>query len=118
MGYFIYGWCYVLVDVICFGEKVNVICLEIEQILIFNFKGVDEEIFECEFYVICCCIEKVVVVVGIGEFYIVLFFCCLIIYKGMMFVEQVVVFYLDLMDECFELVFVIYYQCYFINIFL
>lgn len=35
----------------------------------------------------------------------------------MMLVEQVVEFYFDLMDECFELVFVIYYQCYLINIF-
>lgn len=118
MGYYIYGWWYVLVNISVLGEKVNVICFEIEQILICCEKDIDQEQFECELYIICCCIEKVVIVVQIGGFYFVLLLCWLIIYKGMMLVEQVVEFYFDLKDEWFESVFVIYYQCYFINIFL
>lgn len=41
MGYYIYGWCYVLVSIECLGEKVNVICFEIEQILICCEKDID-----------------------------------------------------------------------------
>ena len=46
MGYYIYGWRHVPVNIECLGEKANTTRPEIEQILISNSKGVDEETFE------------------------------------------------------------------------
>ena len=58
MGYYIYGWRHVPVDISVLGEKANATRPEIEQILISNIKGVDEETFERELYVIRRRIEK------------------------------------------------------------
>ncbi|MGR3436808.1 MAG: glutamate synthase large subunit, partial [Shimia sp.] len=58
MGYYIYGWRHVPVNVRCLGAKANATRPEIEQILISNAKGVDEETFERELYVIRRRIEK------------------------------------------------------------
>ena len=52
MGYYIYGWRHVPVEVGCLGEKANATRPEIEQILISNSKGVDEVTFERELYVL------------------------------------------------------------------
>ena len=60
MGYYIYGWRHVPVEIECLGEKANETRPEIEQILISNSKGVDEEQFERELYVIRRRIEKAV----------------------------------------------------------
>lgn len=46
MGYYIYGWRHVPVNVAVLGEKANATRPEIEQILISNIKGVDKETFE------------------------------------------------------------------------
>ena len=46
MGYYIYGWRHVPVDISCLGEKANTTRPEIEQILISNSQGSDEEKFE------------------------------------------------------------------------
>ncbi|WP_293577041.1 glutamate synthase large subunit [Phaeobacter sp.] len=117
MGYYIYGWRHVPVDVTCLGEKANATRPEIEQILISNSKGVDEETFERELYVIRRRIEKAAAAGGIGELYLASLSCRSIIYKGMMLAEQVAVFYPDLMDERFESAFAIYHQRYSTNTF-
>ncbi|MEP2717965.1 glutamate synthase large subunit [Pseudophaeobacter sp.] len=117
MGYYIYGWRHVPVDVTCLGDKANATRPEIEQILISNSKGVDEETFERELYVIRRRIEKAAVAAGIGELYLASLSCRSIIYKGMMLAEQVAVFYPDLMDERFESAFAIYHQRYSTNTF-
>ena len=52
MGYYIYGWRHVPVDISCLGDKANATRPEIEQILIANSKDVSEETFERELYVI------------------------------------------------------------------
>ena len=117
MGYYIYGWRHVPVDVTCLGEKANATRPEIEQILISNSKGVDEETFERELYVIRRRIEKAAAAAGIGELYLASLSCRSIIYKGMMLAEQVAVFYPDLMDERFESAFAIYHQRYSTNTF-
>ncbi|PIB23049.1 glutamate synthase subunit alpha [Amylibacter kogurei] len=117
MGYYIYGWRHVPVDVSCLGEKANATRPEIEQILISNSKGVDEETFERELYVIRRRIEKQVVASQIKDFYVCSLSCRSIIYKGMMLAEQVAVFYPDLMDERFESAFAIYHQRYSTNTF-
>ncbi len=117
MGYYIYGWRHVPVDITCLGEKANSTRPEIEQILISNSKGVDEETFERELYVIRRRIEKAAAAAGVGELYLCSLSCRSIIYKGMMLAEQVSVFYPDLEDERFESAFAIYHQRYSTNTF-
>ncbi|MBP0482244.1 glutamate synthase large subunit [Sagittula salina] len=117
MGYYIYGWRHVPVNVDCLGEKANATRPEIEQILISNAKGVDEEQFERELYVIRRRIEKAAAAAGVGQLYIASLSCRSIIYKGMMLAEQVSEFYPDLQDERFESAFAIYHQRYSTNTF-
>ena len=117
MGHYIYGWRHVPVDVTCLGEKANATRPEIEQILISNSKGVDEETFERELYVIRRRIEKAAAAAGISDLYLASLSCRSIIYKGMMLAEQVAVFYPDLMDDRFESAFAIYHQRYSTNTF-
>ncbi|MCC1494778.1 glutamate synthase large subunit [Cognatishimia sp. F0-27] len=118
MGYYIYGWRHVPVEVSCLGEKANATRPEIEQILISNSKGVDEETFERELYVIRRRIEKAAAAQGgLGGLYIASLSCRSIIYKGMMLAEQVGEFYPDLLDARFESAFAIYHQRYSTNTF-
>ena len=95
MGYYIYGWRHVPVDISCLGDKANATRPEIEQILISNSKGVDEETFERELYVIRRRIEKAAAAAQVNELYISSLSCRSVIYKGMMLAEQVAVFYPD-----------------------
>ena len=117
MDYTIYGWRHVPVDVSVLGEKANATRPEIEQILIANTKGVDEETFERELYVIRRRIEKAAAAAQIPQMYICSLSCRSIIYKGMMLAEQVAEFYPDLQDERFESAFAIYHQRYSTNTF-
>ncbi|QDY69957.1 glutamate synthase large subunit [Qingshengfaniella alkalisoli] len=117
MGYYIYGWRHVPVDISCLGEKANATRPEIEQILIKNSKGVDEETFERELYVIRRRIEKAAAAAQVGSLYICSLSCRSIIYKGMMLAEQVAEFYPDLQDDRFESSFAIYHQRYSTNTF-
>ncbi|MGC8201167.1 glutamate synthase large subunit [Aliiroseovarius sp. PTFE2010] len=117
MGYYIYGWRHVPVQIECLGEKANATRPEIEQILISNSKGVDQETFERELYVIRRRIEKAAFAAGVREMYICSLSCRSIIYKGMMLAEQVAEFYPDLLDERFESAFAIYHQRYSTNTF-
>ena len=117
MGYYIYGWRHVPVDVSCLGEKANATRPEIEQILISNSKGVDEDTFERELYVIRRRIEKAAAAAQVPSLYIASLSCRSIIYKGMMLAEQVAEFYPDLMDERFESAFALYHQRYSTNTF-
>ncbi len=117
MGYSIYGWRHVPVDVSCLGEKANATRPEIEQILISNTKNVDEERFERELYIIRRRIEKEAAAARINDLYICSLSCRSIIYKGMMLAEQVAVFYPDLQDDRFTSAFAIYHQRYSTNTF-
>jgi glutamate synthase (NADPH/NADH) large chain len=117
LGYYIYGWRHVPVDVDVLGDKANATRPEIEQILIANSKGVDEETFERELYVIRRRIEKAAAAEGISGLYLASLSCRSIIYKGMMLAEQVGEFYPDLKDERFESAFAIYHQRYSTNTF-
>ncbi|MDF0601156.1 glutamate synthase large subunit [Psychromarinibacter sp. C21-152] len=117
MGYYIYGWRHVPVNIGVLGEKANATRPEIEQILISNSKGVDEETFERELYVIRRRIEKAAAAAQVGGLYIASLSCRSIIYKGMMLAEQVAEFYPDLKDERFESAFAIYHQRYSTNTF-
>jgi glutamate synthase (NADPH/NADH) large chain len=117
LGYYIYGWRQVPVIIAVLGEKANSTRPAIEQILISNVKGADEETFERELYVIRRRIEKAVAQAQISGFYICSLSCRSIIYKGMMLAEQVAEFYPDLKDERFASAFAIYHQRYSTNTF-
>ena len=117
MGYYIYGWRHVPVDVSVLGDKANATRPEIEQIIISNSKGVDVETFERELYVIRRRIEKAAQAAGIREMCICSLSCRSIIYKGMMLAQDVANFYPDLMDARFESAFAIYHQRYSTNTF-
>ncbi|SLN71008.1 glutamate synthase large subunit [Roseisalinus antarcticus] len=117
MGYYIYGWRHVPVDVSVLGEKANATRPEIEQILISNSKGVDEETFERELYVIRRRIEKAAAAAQVPQLYLASLSCRSIIYKGMMLAQDVAEFYRDLLDERFTSAFAIYHQRYSTNTF-
>ncbi|MFD0980563.1 glutamate synthase large subunit [Tropicimonas aquimaris] len=117
MGYYIYGWRHVPVNIECLGDKANATRPEIEQILISNAKGVDEETFERELYVIRRRIEKAAAAARVPGFYVCSLSCRSVIYKGMMLAQDVAEFYPDLKDERFESAFAIYHQRYSTNTF-
>ena len=117
MGYYIYGWRHVPVNVACLGDKANATRPEIEQILISNSKGVTEEIFERELYVIRRRIENAALAAGINELYLASLSCRSIIYKGMFLAQDVSEFYPDLKDDRFESAFALYHQRYSTNTF-
>ncbi|SOD94616.1 glutamate synthase large subunit [Caenispirillum bisanense] len=116
-GYTIYGWRQVPVDISVIGEKANATRPEIEQIMIANTKGVDDDKFENDLYVIRRRIEKKVLAEHITEFYICSLSCRSIIYKGMFLAEQLTTFYPDLLDQRFVSSFAIYHQRYSTNTF-
>ena len=117
MGYYIYGWRHVPVNIDVLGEKANATRPEIEQILISNSKGVDEDTFERELYVIRRRIEKAALAAQVPTLYLASLSCRSIIYKGMMLAQDVAEFYPDLKDERFESAFAIYHQRYSTNTF-
>ena len=117
MGHVIYGWRHVPVDVSVLGEKANATRPEIEQILISDARGQDEEAFERELYVIRRRIEKAAFAAGVRDLYVCSLSCRSVIYKGMMLAEQVDAFYPDLQDPRFESAFAIYHQRYSTNTF-
>ncbi|HWT96098.1 MAG TPA: glutamate synthase large subunit, partial [Terriglobales bacterium] len=116
-GYTIYGWRQVPVNIAIIGEKANATRPEIEQIMICNNRGVTEEQFETDLYVIRRRIEKASAGEGIGELYICSMSCRSMIYKGMFLAEQLTAFYPDLLDERFVSNFAIYHQRYSTNTF-
>jgi len=116
-GYTIYGWRQVPVNIAIIGEKANATRPEIEQIMICNNRGVTEEQFETDLYIIRRRIEKAAAGEGIGELYICSMSCRSMIYKGMFLAEQLTAFYPDLLDERFVSNFAIYHQRYSTNTF-
>ena len=117
LGYYIYGWRQVPIDVGIIGEKANATRPEIEQIMIANTHGVPEDQFERDLYVIRRRIEKEVRDASINDFYICSLSCRSVIYKGMFLAEQLTAFYPDLLDERFVSNFAIYHQRYSTNTF-
>jgi glutamate synthase (NADPH/NADH) large chain len=69
-GYRIYGWRQVPIDVSCIGEKANATRPEIEQIMLWNARGVAEDVFERELYIIRRKIEKAAIAAQIPELYL------------------------------------------------
>ncbi|ACI50126.1 Glutamate synthase (ferredoxin) [Gluconacetobacter diazotrophicus PA1 5] len=115
-GYGIYGWRQVPIDTACIGEKANATRPEIEQIMIRNLLGHDEETFERDLYVIRRRIEKSAIANQV-DLYICSMSCRSVIYKGMFLAEHLTNFYPDLLDERFVSRFAIYHQRYSTNTF-
>ena len=116
LGYGIYGWRQVPIDVSCIGEKANATRPEIEQIMI-RGRGADPAAFERDLYVIRRRIEKQAIAAQVGELYICSLSCRSIIYKGMFLAESLTQFYPDLLDPRFISRFAIYHQRYSTNTF-
>ena len=117
MGHVIYGWRHVPVDTAVLGDKANATRPEIEQILISDARGLDEEAFERELYVIRRRVEKAAFAAGVRDLYVCSLSCRSVIYKGMMLAQDVSEFYPDLRDPRFESAFAIYHQRYSTNTF-
>ncbi|MCC7428134.1 MAG: glutamate synthase large subunit [Alphaproteobacteria bacterium] len=116
-GYAIYGWRQVPINVAAIGEKANATRPEIEQIMIANSRGSDEEGFERDLYVIRRRIEKQAAAAQIPDLYFCSLSCRSLIYKGMFLAEALTEFYPDLLDERFVSRFAIYHQRYSTNTF-
>ena len=117
LGYAIYGWRQVPINVACIGEKANATRPEIEQIMIRNTSGADDDAFERDLYVIRRRIEKQAIAAQVAELYVCSLSCRSIIYKGMFLAESLTEFYPDLMDPRFVSRFAIYHQRYSTNTF-
>ncbi|WP_439595802.1 glutamate synthase large subunit [Falsiroseomonas sp.] len=116
-GYNIYSWRQVPIDVACIGEKANATRPEIEQILIWNPRGTDEDTYERDLFVIRRRIEKQAIAAQIPELYLCSLSCRSIVYKGMFLAESLTEFYPDLLDARFVSRFAIYHQRYSTNTF-
>ncbi|MXV44122.1 glutamate synthase large subunit [Saccharibacter sp. 17.LH.SD] len=115
-GYGIYGWRQVPIDTACIGEKANETRPEIEQIIIRNTLGHNEDDLERDLYVIRRRIEKAAAEAHV-DLYICSLSCRSLIYKGMFLAEHLTDFYPDLLDERFISRFAIYHQRYSTNTF-
>ncbi|WP_026438645.1 glutamate synthase large subunit [Acidocella facilis] len=116
-GYRIYGWRQVPINVACIGEKANATRPEIEQIMLWNARGISEDEFERELYIIRRKIEKAAIEAQVPELYLCSLSCRSIVYKGMFLAESLTEFYPDLLDERFVSRFAIYHQRYSTNTF-
>ncbi len=116
-GYSIYGWRQVPVNSDAIGEKALATRPEIEQIMIANDRGIPDDRFERDLYLIRRRIEKAVLAVHITDFYICSLSCRSVIYKGMFLAEHIDDFYPDLLDQRFVSSFAIFHQRYSTNTF-
>ncbi len=116
-GYRIYGWRQVPINVECIGEKANATRPEIEQIMLWNARGIPDDEFERELYIIRRKIEKAALEAQISELYLCSLSCSSIVYKGMFLAESLTEFYPDLLDARFVSRFAIYHQRYSTNTF-
>lgn len=116
-GHGILGWRQVPIDSSVIGEKANASRPEIEQVIIANKRGVDDDQFEIDLYITRRRIEKQVLDHHITGFYICSLSCRSLIYKGMFLAEQLTAFYPDLLDERFVSRFAIFHQRYSTNTF-
>ena len=114
-GYAIRGWRQVPVDTSVLGEKAAATRPEIEQIVIANPRGRDDERFERDLYIIRRRIERQALAENITDLYICSLSCRSIIYKGLFLAEALASFYPDLQDERFVSSFALFHQRYSTN---
>jgi len=117
LGFYLYGWRQVPVDLSVIGEKANATRPEIEQIIFGTGESPDNEALDRQLYLCRRRIEKQVREAGIVGFYICSLSAHSLIYKGMFLAEQLSNFYPDLLDERFASAFAIFHQRYSTNTF-
>jgi glutamate synthase (NADPH/NADH) large chain len=117
IGFYLYGWRQVPVDISIIGEKANATRPEIEQIMFDVGETMDLETLDRRLYLCRRRIEKRVREAAIQEFYICSLSSRSLIYKGMFLAEQLSNFYPDLKDERFVSAFAIFHQRYSTNTF-
>lgn len=116
-GYNIYGWRRVPVDISIVGDKAQETRPEIEQIMVANNSGLDDDAFERDLYLIRRRIEKAARNAQINNLYVCSLSTRSIVYKGLFLAEQLSSFYPDLMDKGFISNFAVYHQRYSTNTF-
>ena len=117
MGHRIYGWRQVPIVVAALGRKAASTRPEIEQIMIENGRGIGDDEFERDLYVMRRRIEKAVEQEGLAGFYVCSLSCRSVIYKGLFLAEQLANFYPDLSHPLVQSDFVIYHQRFSTNTF-
>jgi glutamate synthase (NADPH/NADH) large chain len=117
IGFYLYGWRQVPVDISIIGEKANATRPEIEQVMFDAGAGEDLESLDRRLYLCRRRIEKRVREAAIADFYVCSLSTRSLIYKGMFLAEQLANFYPDLKDERFVSAFAIFHQRYSTNTF-
>jgi len=116
-GFYIYGWRQVPVDTSVVGEKANATRPEIEQIMLAQPAGMDDENLERALFLCRKRIEKRVAAANLPGFYICSLSAKSLVYKGMFLAEHIDAFYPDLRDERFASAVAIFHQRYSTNTF-
>src|SRR6185312_13065070 len=117
IGFYLYGWRQVPVNLSVIGEKANATRPEIEQIMFDVGDEMDLETLDRRLYLCRRRIEKRVREASIQDFYICSLSSRSLIYKGMFLAEHLSEFYPDLNDERFVSAFTIFHQRYSTNTF-
>ncbi len=117
IGFYLYGWRQVPVDISIIGEKANATRPEIEQVMFDAGDSEDLESLDRRLYLCRRRIEKRVREAAISDFYVCSLSTRSLIYKGMFLAEQLSNFYPDLTDERFTSAFAIFHQRYSTNTF-
>jgi glutamate synthase (NADPH/NADH) large chain len=117
LGFYLYGWRQVPIDLSVIGEKANATRPEIEQIVFGTPETADMEALDRQLYLCRRRIEKRVRDASITGFYVCSLSAHSLIYKGMFLAEQLSNFYPDLQDERFASAFAIFHQRYSTNTF-
>ncbi|HXL98948.1 MAG TPA: glutamate synthase large subunit, partial [Rhizomicrobium sp.] len=117
IGFYLYGWRQVPVDISIIGEKANATRPEIEQVMFDAGAGEDLESLDRRLYLCRRRIEKRVREAAIADFYVCSLSTRSLIYKGMFLAEQLANFYPDLKDGRFVSAFAIFHQRYSTNTF-
>ncbi len=117
VGFYIYGWRQVPIDIDVIGEKAKATRPAIEQVMFRDPKGRKGNQLERELYIVRRRIEKRVINEAIPSFYVCSLSIQTIIYKGMFLAEDIDNFFPDLQDERFVSRAAIYHQRYSTNTF-
>jgi glutamate synthase (NADPH/NADH) large chain len=117
IGFYLYGWRQVPINLSVIGDKANATRPEIEQIMFDVGDEMDLETLDRRLYLCRRRIEKRVREASIQDFYICSLSSRSLIYKGMFLAEHLSEFYPDLNDERFVSAFTIFHQRYSTNTF-
>jgi glutamate synthase (NADPH/NADH) large chain len=116
-GFFLYGWRQVPVNISQIGEKANATRPEIEQVMLCDPQGRDQETVDHDLFICRRRIEKRALAANLSELYVCSLSARRLIYKGMFLAAQIDAFYPDLRDPRFVSAVAIYHQRYSTNTF-